>query len=317
MATKSRMQRWFDIIRGKRGWGAVVNLDVMPTHFGARYIYDGEATQSIIRRVIESGKPGYIPRPGRTELKVIAEFLNKMHKPTVQFTEKWRGRISTLSGFFTPTHKMLTRFCCESLTMFRDADVYMPYAAVAGERTICEKYLKPEAVLCSISGAYPFNFSNPWSAALRGKKVLVVHPFVDTIREQYKRREKLFANPDALPEFDLKTIKAVQSSANVKPDFPDWYAALDSMRSEIDRTDFDVALIGAGAYGHFLAHHCKMLGKVGIQVASAGQLMFGIYGSRWVDASGKPASFINEYWVKPSQDERPANAELVEGACYW
>ncbi|MCD8140060.1 MAG: hypothetical protein LUE17_09850 [Planctomycetaceae bacterium] len=317
MATKSRVQRYFDIIRGKRGWGAVVNLDVSPTHFGARYIYEGEATQTIIRDVIERGRPGLIVRPGRTELKVVAEFLNQIDKPTVTFTKKWRSKASINAGFFTPTNEMLTRFACETLTMCRDADVFMPYRAVVGEKTICERYLAPETILCSPGGLAPFLFANPWSAALRGKKVLVVHPFVETIREQYTRRDKLFANPDVLPEFELKTVKAVQSSASVTPAYPDWFAALEAMQREIDGTDFDVALVGAGAYGFFLAHHCKKIGKVGIQVASAGQLLFGIYGSRWVDASGKPADFINEYWVKPSENERPPGADLVEGACYW
>lgn len=58
----------------------------------------------------------------------------------------------------------------------------------------------------------PFFAKHPWSKALEGKKVLVVHPFADLIEHQYyNKREKLFTNPEILPKFDLKTITAVQS----------------------------------------------------------------------------------------------------------
>ena len=52
---------------------------------------------------------------------------------------------------------------------------------------------------------------------LRGKKVLVIHPFAETIQHQYEqKRTLLFKNPDVLPEFQLETIKAVQSLGGQK-----------------------------------------------------------------------------------------------------
>ena len=35
---------------------------------------------------------------------------------------------------------------------------------------------------------------------MRGKRVLVVHPFDATIKSQYARRKELFANGDILPD---------------------------------------------------------------------------------------------------------------------
>lgn len=157
---------------------------------------------------------------------------------------------------------------------------------------------------------------NPWTEVLRDKKVLVVHPFAKTIEKQYQKREWLFSNPKVLPRFQLSTIKAIQTLANNPCDFPNWFAALDHMKGQIDRMDFDVALISAGSYAFHLAHHCKMIGKKGIQVAGAGQLLFGIKGQRWIDHHVID-DYINEHWVFPAEDERPANADLVEGGCYW
>lgn len=48
---------------------------------------------------------------------------------------------------------------------------------------------------------------------IKREKVLVVHPFVDTIESQYARRELLFEDTNILPSFELKTLRAVQSNA--------------------------------------------------------------------------------------------------------
>ena len=76
------------------------------------------------------------------------------------------------------------------------------------------------------------------------------------------------------------------------------------MKKEIAHRDFDVALIGAGAYGLFLATECKRLGKVGIHIGGATQLLFGILGKRWTDPSSPDSSsvlpFINEHWTGPA-----------------
>lgn len=41
------------------------------------------------------------------------------------------------------------------------------------------------------------------------------------------------------------------------------------MESEIDKADFDVALIECGAYGFPLAAYCKSIGKQGIQIGES------------------------------------------------
>jgi hypothetical protein len=219
------------------------------------------------------------------------------------------------AGFFTPTDEMLTRFCCELLALFADADVFGTFGVVRGEQTICERYLSPDAVICHGGAGAPVDEENPWTEALRGKKVLVVSPFAGTIEKQYRKRELLFSNPKTLPEFRLSTIAAVQSQAYEPCGFSDWFAALDHMKGQIDRADFDIALISAGAYAMHLAHHCKTIGKKGFQMAGTGQLLFGIKGRRWVE-HGEP-DYMNGHWVFPAADERPAKAELVEDGCYW
>jgi hypothetical protein len=89
------------------------------------------------------------------------------------------------------------------------------------------------------------------------------------------------------------------------------------MCSEITKADFDVAIIGAGAYGMPLANFVKMtMGKLAIHMGGATQILFGIKGKRWNDVP-KIKSMFNEHWINPSVAERPAGAEKVEGGSYW
>ena len=174
----------------------------------------------------------------------------------------------------------------------------------------------------------PYHAKHPWSRVLKGKKVLVIHPFAETIQHQYEqKRTLLFKNPDVLPEFQLETIKAVQSLGGQSP-FNTWFDALEYMKDEIDKRDYDIALIGCGAYGFPLAAHVKRTGKKAVHLGGALQLLFGIKGKRWINPYyGKVFlpflkenyynNLMNEFWVYPSESERPSNAANVEGACYW
>ncbi|CAF4657494.1 unnamed protein product, partial [Rotaria sp. Silwood2] len=99
----------------------------------------------------------------------------------------------------------------------------------------------------------PYYYKEPWSRFLENKKVLVIHPFEKTIQNQYKNHHLLFADKNVFPSFELKTLKAVQSLANNPTEFNTWFDALDYMKSAISKIDFDIAIIGAGAYGLPLA----------------------------------------------------------------
>jgi hypothetical protein len=80
--------------------------------------------------------------------------------------------------------------------------------------------------------------------------------------------------------------------------------------------EFDVVLISAGAYALPLAHHAKKMGKIGITCGGELQLFFGVIGKRWENME-KVTKYQNEYWIRPSESERPANWREIENGCYW
>jgi hypothetical protein len=190
----------------------------------------------------------------------------------------------------------------------------MQYVDVLGSWLTAERVFKEQlssATKVHLEELPPHRHADPWSEALAGKTVLVIHPFTKSIQAQYKKRTLLFEDPRVLPEFELKTITAVQSLAyNTSNGFATWFDALDHMCGQMTQTEFDVAIIGCGAYGFSLAAFAKRLGKKAVHLGGATQLLFGITGKRWGDIG-------NEHWVRPLPEERPQGFEKVEGGCYW
>ena len=122
-------------------------------------------------------------------------------------------------------------------------------------------------------------------------------------------------NPGILPQFELITIKAVQTIADQDDSrFGNWFEALDYMKVEILKHDFDVALIGAGAYGTPLCLYVKSLNKQAIQTGGATQLLFGIIGKRW-EQREYVKKHINKDWIRPK--DKPTGYHTVEKGCYW
>lgn len=296
-----------------------------------------QQSSDMIRALLESPSPCMIARYGSTELYCLSNYLGirqgwKNAPGFVRGTaEPWwwaPERVENMrdySGFFPITKKAIERFCEMMLENSRELDLLASWlekeqnleGLLAGKPRIFLPYMEP------------WYAARPWTSALEGKRVLVVHPFAEQIASQYAtKRGKLFSNPDILPEFSLRTVKAVQSLGGSNGQgFSSWFEALEWMEKEMDKEDYDIALIGCGAYGFPLAAHAKRSGRKAVHMGGALQLLFGIKGNRWEDPmygvrewglpEGLYTKMFNDYWVKPDSSARPANAAQVEGACYW
>lgn len=264
-----------------------------------------------ISEMLGSEVPAYVARGGATEMRCIAEYLR-----TGKFSEKIKSEISNLSGVFPNDADTLAKFCDMYINAISQADIVSLWGVGAESQVVHHKCLKSK--FTELHALEPYYFCNPWSAALRGKKVLVIHPFKDSIEHQYyNNRALIYPDKDVLPQFaKLTCIKAVQSIAGQKTEFVSWFEALEYMKHEIDKSDFEVAIIGAGAYGLPLAAYCKEIGKQAIQMSGATQLLFGIKGKRW-DNHPIISKFYNDVWIRPDSSETPTQKQKVEGGSYW
>lgn len=180
----------------------------------------------------------------------------------------------------------------------------------------CYEWYSPNAILVNSIIKSPFWSETSWTWALRGKTVLIIHPFASLIQKQYQKRKQLFDTQDILPEMNLKVYQAVQSmGGNVE--YSSWFEALEKMKKDISEMEFEVALIGCGGYGMPLAAYIKSkLEKKAIHIGGTLQLLFGIKGMRW-DNHNLFCKLYNEYWVRPTEDLKPRNYKSVENGCYW
>ena len=289
----------------------------------------------IIYDKLMSDSPCMIARYGSTELLTITNYLGiSKHSGVVDYLigkqNAWwwlpnvKKQISEWSGFFPTTDDNLNLFCQMMINDTKEVDILGSWLK---SEYYVEEYSQNWIKVWQIF-LDPFWCEKPWTRALKGKKVLIVHPFAEIIKSQYyEKRHLLFKNENILPDFDLITIKAVQSLGGTSKEYKSWFEALDAMKCQVDNCDYDICLIGCGAYGFPLAAHIKRQGRKSFHLGGSLQLLFGIIGSRWENNNYAEKArsvvpklnypnLINEHWIRPTQ-YKTKNSYKVEGNCYW
>lgn len=281
-----------------------------------RPVLSAEQGNKRLKEYIEKGKPFVAARYGGTETKTMTDVMYTMAGGKLGgLSDKTAERIKRYSGFFPADKELLPKFT----ELYLDCGKYLNMLGVWNIQLM--SYLADNsainAELSELRMFEPYYFDEPWSKALEGKKVVVVHPFSETIKSQYEKRELLFENKDILPEFQLRTVKAVQTIAGEEDTrFKNWFEALDHMYKECMEEDFDVALLGCGAYGMPLAVRLKQAGKQAVHIGGSLQLLFGIKGARW-DNHDIISKLYNDAWGRPSDKDQVKKGQSVEGNCYW
>jgi len=169
---------------------------------------------------------------------------------------------------------------------------------------------------CEMPDLEPFAYVLPWSHALQGQKVLVLHPFVESLRHQWNRREVLFPDRPVLPSFEAIFVATPMTIRGASHGFLSWSAALDYLWHQVNSLTFDAAIIGCGAYSLPLAARIRSLGRTAIHLGGSLQLLFGVFGRRWEHFASQRA-LVNDAWIRPLISDRPASYEAVENGCYW
>lgn len=290
----------------------------------------GEALNNLIYDALLSDKPFMVARFGSIELSASLYQYLLQRSLFDRYKMYVRGEMDFIRGSAVYERKLMYPLCNNAGFFPEDPSLLRRYSSLMvedvkmldcccccweKEKLFADEY-SSDIIFAKLSELEPYDYSMPWSKALEGKKVLVIHPFIETIRAQYSRKELLWENHNVLPEFDLHTIKAIQSIAGMKVPYSNWFDALEHMKRQMDDEEYDIAIIGCGAYGFHLAAHAKRCGKRAVHLGGATQILFGIKGKRW-DNMPDVSKFYNNYWVYPSPNETPQNNTRVEGGCYW
>jgi hypothetical protein len=163
----------------------------------------------------------------------------------------------------------------------------------------------------------PYYFEESWMEALEGKRILIVHPFVETIQKQIPHLPDLFPGRSWFKNCTFQFVAPPLTLAGNHQD-KDWQEHYRACMEQFNTLEeYDIALVAAGGYGMILADDIfTKYKKSVIYIGGALQLFFGIIGKRWFD-NKNILRLMTDEWVRPDPSEKPSNFTRVEKGCYW
>lgn len=264
---------------------------------------------------------------------ILQDYLKNNNTPG-KFRMKSHITACRNAGISPSTEKMLDFFCERYIEAIKGSDlISCPFYAQEEKIKFTQELKKeycPNAKWINYDVfRTPFLYEHHqehWIRLLEDKNVLIVSPFKTTIKEQKKKLDEIYRScPKLIPKW--KSIKILQSSltqtlyeerSNIE-DQELWKHELEKMQIEMKnmKEEFDVVLLGCGAYAMPLAFFAKSeLKKIAIMYGGTLQLVFGIRGTRWNDIA-RYKKYINDAWVIPKEEEKPKIWKSIENGCYW
>lgn len=277
-------------------------------------------TEAAMQRFI-NGSGGIIyGKIGTTELQAL-EFADRWVRPAWPFSLSWRRQAQRLfvdSGVFPADLNQFDAFVRIYRESLRTLDGICLWQADpfwrAYENKVANRWC-PTASAISLECLTPFAVLG----ALAGTRWLVVSPFARTMERQVRHLPKILKDFSWAGELSqvhqtCQFLRCPLFSYMEKSPFESWSEGLEKLGKKIQSMDFDVALVGAGAWSIPLLAGVREMGRKGIHLGGATQIAFGIKGRRWDEYWGK---HYNEFWVRPSPKETPAGYKQKENGCYW
>jgi hypothetical protein len=270
--------------------------------------YDASRGNDLVRQAIERGPPLAIGKIGSLEAEALTCYLRGSDYPP-----ELRQQLLVNVGIHPADRAHLDAFCKLYLEAVDTFDILAAWGH-PGETEIISRVA--ERPLVRLRSFESWRHPRPWSAALAGKRVLIVTPFAQSVMSQFRRREQIWRDQTILPPCDLRAVKMPLSPGLVPPAHRDWRERYDAVVKECDEAPYDVMLVGAGGLSVPLAAHARASGRIGFHLGGHTQIFFGVYGKRW-DRDRLLADLQTAAWVRPSGDEAPPTVVKVEQGCYW
>ena len=291
------------------------NQKISKADFNQPIINESVANQWLREQVV-SEKPFFATRFGNAELGLVCNQLNNRllnrnlwssySKKIIARDPAWHGNIHKQEAFYESFLR--------AVSLIDGLGIWYNH----GEQVMAN-YVCPNATLFELAAYEPFFHNVPWTLALEGKKVLVIHPYKQSITDQYKKKDTLFNYP-VLPAFELSCYVPFSTYNEEWKKFENADGALKNMIAEVLQLEFDIALIAAGPFGLPLGAAIKRSGKQAIHIGGALQLFFGIIGKRWESPLMLHSKYFNANWKRPYPEEIPTDLRVLkfsDDGCYW
>lgn len=290
-------------------------------------VTENERLRDYLENKLKTFEPFIIPRIAGVENKLAhLGIMMVQRNKTLQkeVLERFLFVMKNNAGIKLTSSQSIVNYASMYLQSFRECEMYFdwePWGNVA--QSIFDSLLfihinfNKKRVAALALDVFHSIHSNPWTTVLKGKRLLIISPFVESMREKLNDREKIYG-VDLFPECEFVFLKPPQTQANC--DSEEFDVELDRFVSTIQEIKplFDIALVSCGGYGNLVCSKIYQMNKSAIYVGGVLQMYFGIYGSRWErERPDIMKLYNNEYWTRPKEIERPDGFQNVENSCYW
>lgn len=272
-----------------------------------------------IKKSIESNIPFFIGRIAGCELKV-AYHIKKGNRfdivdDLLELENNAGIKIVSSESLDKYVHNLIESYlaCTIIAEWEKSGKVFMHTGS--GQELITK--ITPNIPKIDARALEPYYVENSWMSALKGKRILIIHPFQSTFMKQVHNLKYIFPNTSWFEDCIIEFIKPPITFAGNHQN-KDWqehyFAFLDQLK---EKKEFDIALISAGGYGMLISHYIyKEMRKSVIYIGGALQLFFGVIGKRWFE-NKDILKIMNDNWVRPDKEDKPDNFQNVEKGCYW
>lgn len=270
-----------------------------------------------IKSIILENKPFFIGRIAGCELKIAYNVLNNV------FDTNDLKQLENNAGIYVKNKDSLNIYVKQLVKSYDNCTVIAEWDTSGevftntgiGQQLITKRtYAIPKINALSLE---PYYFKDSWMPALKGKKILVIHPFSKTFQKQVPNLKKIFPDLSWFEDCEFQFIEPPLTLAGNHRGVC-WQEHLEPFLNSLREViNFDIALVAAGGYGMLIADFIfKDLGKSVMYIGGALQLFFGVIGKRWFD-NNDILKLVNDDWSRPDKGDKPKNFIEVEKGCYW
>lgn len=277
---------------------------------------------STIKSIIESNTIFFIGRIAGIELLTAYDVLNNNE---LDLPEDLR-QLQDNAGIYVKDRDSLNVYISSLIKSYKETTVIAKWPTEGnvfketgqGQNLILKMYPDIPRINAMELEPYYFSDSQSWMPQLEGKRILVIHPFIETIKKQINKLDKIFPNKSWFKGCSFIFLKPPVTCAK-NHNNKDWQESFQEFIKEVDKIEgtYDIALAACGGYGMLVAEYIyKKHQKSIIYVGGALQLFFGILGKRWF-TNKEIMALVNDEWVRPVKEDRPPNYQMIEKGCYW
>ena len=308
---------------------------------GYKFIYE-----SIKKTIIEPSNKIMIGKIGANELLIIYQFIAIIQNKIVDFSPDIKREGCLTAGIYPSSKEGFIIFVNKYLEAIKSMNILASWndRILEFEEYIWNNYISKDKISNGISNgilgiveltsleSFYTESKYWWQNLYENKTILIITPFVKSIQTQLdlSKRDKVWRGKWQgfwSNTINFKYVKFPHpyyiSNKEDKDSYPQSLELLmQKYNAEIDAIgDFDIALVGTGAYSILLCDYIKRIKKKNSFHLGGGlQMMCGVYGHRW-EPSFNNSSFLKEYindaWIRPLPEEIPPMYNAQENGAYF